>query len=473
MHKRYIFIVISSFFFQFSYSQINFQERTLLTVSSGFSLTDKLKVKTADIDNDGDRDIICIHENTGVGNSGMTILENTDGLGNYTPISFSNNGPSDFVLADFNNDTYIDIISTSIFINFLDVIRNDGTGSFNTQIISNDAFLETYAVGAADFDNDTDMDIVTVSLRDDEREITWYKNVDGTGTIDPNTGTIIQAHSDTYFPLELLVADLDGDNDMDILSVNGDALQLGWYKNLDGLGNFGTRLSIDVTPMEDFRAIHVADIDGDMDLDIFATTGNGDQIVWYENTDGLGAFGARQIVSTATDFPTSVFTADIDGDNDLDVISASISDTTIAWYENTDGQGTFGAQQVITNTINDVSTVYADDIDGDGDMDILAASFEENALILFENLRILSVEENKIKKINVYPNPVSDQLTISGKDVIESITIHDIHGRLSKIRIINDASREVNFSMNDLSNGIYFVKIQTASGIQIEKIIKQ
>ncbi|QHI35478.1 hypothetical protein IMCC3317_08240 [Kordia antarctica] len=473
MHKSYIFIAISFILCQFSYGQINFQERILLTVSGGFSLTDTPRVKTTDIDNDGDKDIICIHENSGVSNSKMTILENTDGLGNYTPISFSNNGPSDFVLADFNNDTYVDIISTYIFINFLNVIRNDGTGNFNSQIISNDAFLETYSIGAADFDNDTDMDIVIVSLRDGEREITWYKNVDGTGTIDPTTGTIIQAHSDTYFPLELLVADLDGDTDMDILSINGDALQLGWYKNLDGLGNFGARISIDVTPMEDFIGLHVADIDGDMDLDVFATTGNGDQVVMYKNTDGLGTFGARQIVSAAADGPISVFTADIDGDNDLDVISASISDTTIAWYENTDGQGTFGAQQVITNTINDVSTIYADDIDGDGDMDILAASFEEDALILYENLRILNVEENRINKIVIYPNPTKSTLFIKEMQHVKSISIYDLQGKLLKTIVQEVPVSQAEIDLNNLSKGIYFLKIQTDKGIQTEKIIKQ
>ncbi|MFQ6604417.1 MAG: fibronectin type III domain-containing protein [Fidelibacterota bacterium] len=75
----------------------------------------------------------------------------------------------------------------------------------------------------------------------------------------------------------------------------------------------------------------------------------------------------------------------MDGDGDMDVLSASYGDDKIAWYENTDGNGTFGAQQVITTLADGAQSVYASDLDGDGDMDVLSASYLDDKVAWYEN----------------------------------------------------------------------------------------
>ena len=45
-------------------------------------------------------------------------------------------------------------------------------------------------------------------------------------------------------------------------------------------------------------------------------------------------FGSQQVITTAAARPHSVYAADLDGDGDLDVLSASYDDDKIAWYEN-------------------------------------------------------------------------------------------------------------------------------------------
>jgi hypothetical protein len=90
------------------------------------------------------------------------------------------------------------------------------------------------------------------------------------------------------------------------------------------------------------------------------------------------------VITTAAPRAVSVYATDLDGDGDADVLSASADDK-IAWYENL-GSGAFGAQQVITTATEEASSVYATDLDGDGDADVLSASYWDNKIAWYENL---------------------------------------------------------------------------------------
>ena len=91
------------------------------------------------------------------------------------------------------------------------------------------------------------------------------------------------------------------------------------------------------------------------------------------------------LITNLAESPTSVYATDLDGDGDADVLSASGWDDEVAWYENLGG-GVFGAQQVITNLANYAQSVYATDLDGDGDADVLSASSNDDEVAWYENL---------------------------------------------------------------------------------------
>ena len=63
----------------------------------------------------------------------------------------------------------------------------------------------------------------------------------------------------------------------------------------------------------------------------------------------------------------SIFAADVDGDGDMDVLSGHYN---IAWYEN-DGSESFTHHTISTSA---ASSVYAIDLDDDGDMDVVGSS---------------------------------------------------------------------------------------------------
>ena len=103
------------------------------------------------------------------------------------------------------------------------------------------------------------------------------------------------------------------------------------------------------------QSVYAADLDGDGDMDVLSASANDKKIAWYENTDGKGTFSTQKTITTQADSAKSVYAADLDGDGDLDVLSASSIDDKVAWYENTDGQGTFSTQKTIsTQTLHNL-----------------------------------------------------------------------------------------------------------------------
>ncbi|MGE0696738.1 MAG: FG-GAP-like repeat-containing protein [Pirellulales bacterium] len=125
-----------------------------------------------------------------------------------------------------------------------------------------------------------------------------------------------------------------------------------------------------------------ADIDGDGDMDALSASFAGDEISWYENNGPQNDFTAH-VISTAADGPESVFAADLDSDGDMDVLSASYDDSTIAWHEN-DGSQNF-TRHTITTSADGAIDVFTMDMDGDGDTDVLAASSADDTVAWYEN----------------------------------------------------------------------------------------
>ena len=83
----------------------------------------------------------------------------------------------------------------------------------------------------------------------------------------------------------------------------------------------------------------------------------------------------ERAISTTAAFATSVFATDVDGDGDTDVLSASQLDDKIAWYEN-DGASPPSFTERVISTVADLATcVFSTDLDGDGTVDPLDSGY--------------------------------------------------------------------------------------------------
>jgi len=185
---------------------------------------------------------------------------------------------------------------------------------------------------------------------------------------------------------------LDGDGDPDVLSASANDNKIAWYENRldEPSADFGPQ-NVLTTPSGRASSVFAADLDGDGDPDALSASAGDDRIAWYENRlDELSAdFGPRQAITTAADEARSVFAADLDGDGDPDVLSASASFNKIAWYENRldELSADFGPQNVLTTGPGypQVNWVIATDLDGDGDPDALSASASDDKIAWYEN----------------------------------------------------------------------------------------
>jgi Leucine-rich repeat (LRR) protein len=83
-----------------------------------------------------------------------------------------------------------------------------------------------------------------------------------------------------------------------------------------------------------------------------------------------------------------------------------------------------------------------------------------------------SIEEIDASKIQIYPNPTQDNLTISGLSGNEDIILTDISGR-TLYRGKSDGATEMQIPVSDLAKGTYLLRISSKAIIKTFKVMKE
>ncbi|MDO7877628.1 T9SS type A sorting domain-containing protein [Hymenobacter sp. ASUV-10] len=249
-------------------------------------------------------------------------------------------------------------------------------------------------------------------------------------------------------PRFIAPADLDGDGDLDLVVASATADNVTVRLN-DGAGNF-TAHPTNPTPAtgDNPRSVAVGDIDGDGDLDLVtsASAGPAATTVGVYLNDGTGDFTPHPIKPNPGSFgaPYNVKLGDIDGDGDLDLLTAAYAESMVKVHLN-DGTGNFSAHPT-TPTLPGVANACAlglGDIDADGDLDLVTTAFTAGRAYVWRN----------DGAGNFSAHPTTPVLVVGGNPYTAMLGDIDADGDLDLLVANNSGTSTVSVRRNDGTGG--------------------
>jgi hypothetical protein len=386
-----------------------------------------------DVDGDGDLDLLTANRGSNTVsvrlNGGNATGSNVGSFGNGQNVAVGTN-PTGLVLGDVDSDGDLDIVIANSGTNTVSVRLNggDATGS-NTGVFSNGSDPTVgsgpASVALGDVDGDGDLDLLaantydnTVSVRLNGGDATGS----ATGIFSNGTNPAVGAA-----PQHVVVGDVDGDGDVDVIVANSGAATLS--VRLNGGDATGSNTGIfsssqTVTVGTSPYSVVLADIDADGDLDLLAANKGSASVSTRLNGgdatgSNTGVFSGGATLTVGTN-PYWVAAADIDSDGDLDLLTANQGSSTVSVRIN-GGDASGSSTGVFTAPANtpeiSVGTspycVALGDIDGDGDLDLATANQGSNTVTVQFNLPPAPV----ISSFTPTSGPTGTSITINGANL--------------------------------------------------------
>lgn len=455
---------------------INFQLDTVQVLQG----SDAGSIDVADVDNDGDMDIIVTGSSPGIGV--YTTLYLNDGMGNFTASSqpaFVNvfGGSAEF--ADVDNDGDQDLLITGKTSPLTGITANlylnDGMGNFT---LASGTPFEASLGGDIDFgdiDGDGDLDLIMSGQNSlEELFVKLYIN-NGSGSFSLSAGS---AFIPVWFSSTEFI-DVDNDNDLDLLICGRDATNTSittLYLN-NGSGVFTAASG---TPFIGAHNGNIAfgdtDNDGDQDILITGTQTDGQFIAAFYINNGSSFSLAPNAPFPGVSLHSSTF-ADFNNDGKLDLLHIGASGGVLIGhiYENT-GSNNFILVDSTTIAGSYSGSTVVSDFNGDNKLDIITTgtSFTlpiRAPKIYFNQTDVLSTNESIDEKLvlNVFPNPTNGFLNIETNfNSFSDVKLYDLTGRL----IFQSRYSESSFSIDlNSPSGVYLLHISNDKHDYNRKII--
>ncbi len=383
MRFRYVTFVLGFLFFWqgslFAQGTVSFSKHAITT-----SLLLAKKFIPVDLDQDGDLDVVAVASNTDTLEANLAWYEN-DGLENFTAHTITTDYPTarGVYAADLVPGGFLEIVASSQD-NRRITFWQYQSGVWVVDSVGTAPAPNNYSVRVADVNLDGFLDILA-SYGDTENRLIWFQG-DGAGNfIEHTINTTAYTNA-----VDIVSGRVDGDADVDVLGGafwGGD--DVSWWEN-DGTPEDGGWVKHGIqSAYLGANSVELVDLDNDGDLDALAVAwGNSsanstdDRVSWWAN-DGTGTFGSEQVIASNFWNARNAKGADVDGDGDMDVVAAADGLNQISWFEN-DGNQNF-TEHVVTNTFTYAYFTHPLDLDGDGDTDIVGSAQDDNEVAWWEN----------------------------------------------------------------------------------------
>lgn len=281
------------------------------------------KVAFEDVNNDGFKDLFITGSTSSPTRTAKLYFNN--GMGGFTEAtgtSFEPNSTGDFEFADIDNDGDKDLLMTGTNtsdLSFTKLYTNNGLGIFS--LVSGTTFepVRESSIAFFDMDNDGDKDVIISGKNNSYARLTKLYANNGSGLFTLVANTTFDAVS----LCGITAGDSDNDGDIDIL-ITGQS-DSGYISKLylnNGAGIFSV---LSGTPFEGvfISTANFADFDNDGDKDIFiagARIGNPSAMASIYQNQGNNTFVlSNSLIAT---YQARVGIADIDNDGDLDLFLA-------------------------------------------------------------------------------------------------------------------------------------------------------